>query len=171
MAENDAKASGNAAGKRAGFEERYEKIFGLFTDYRQPTDKDENFQGRKQIEEQRAKQAQERDNRFTVLVDQFVKNYADKYNQNKKFKGAFFWWVMVLFTFVFLLPLLIVILIAGGCIEQMESVAALATSLGTIITAMIVIPKIIAEYLFSLKEDETIIKIILELHSGDTKEK
>lgn len=131
--------------------------------YSKPNDTRENADSEKELERHRAK----RDEGFTTLVNQFVENYSDKYQQNKTFKAVFYFWVMILFTILTLLPLIIIVFAAFGLIEQWEVVTALIASLGSTVTTVIVIPKIIAQYLFSLKEDETIVKIISELHSGD----
>lgn len=131
--------------------------------YSKPDETGENEDSERELKKYRAK----RDAGFTTLVDQFVDNYADKYKQNKRFKAIFYFWVMILFTILTLLPLIIVILAACGLLGQWEVVTAFIASLGSTITTVIVIPKIIAQYLFSLKEDETIVKIVSELHSGD----
>lgn len=122
-----------------------------------------------QFQRLKEKSATERDANFTDLVKQFVANYSDKYKQNKSLKFSFYIWVMVLFSVTMLLPFLVVILATLNRIKDWEIVISLITAFGTIITSFIVIPKIIAQYLFSLKEDETIVKIISDLHSGDIK--
>lgn len=152
--------------KRAS--EKFSNIINqLEYDFETPTDETEKDAGKKQIQDQLQRQAQERDAGFTELVSRFVEHYGDKYLQNKDFKDKFFNRVLLLFTCTLLSPFLIFFMVAYGAIDGNEVVAAFLSSLGAIITSIVVIPKIIAEYLFSLKEDETIIKIISELHLGD----
>lgn len=138
--------------------------------YEVASDEAEDIKVKEQLREfrmQKEQSATERDATFTKLVRQFVINYSDKYQQNKNLKFVFYIWVMVLFTLIMIFPFIVIVLAATSFIEDWEVVAGLITSVGAIITTVIVIPKTIAQYLFSLKEDETIIRIISELHSGD----
>lgn len=135
--------------------------------YKKASDTAENDASQKQIRESRQRQVQERDAGFTKLVERFVDHYGDKYLQNKEFKDGFFKRVLLLFTITLISPFIVLVFVALGALDGVEVIAAFLSTLGSIITSIVVIPKIIAEYLFSLKEDETIIKIISELHSGD----
>ncbi len=137
-------------------------------------DEDQNSKASKELKD--AKQERERlqtkrSEGYTSLVESFVKYYDARCHQNKIFKAWFFYTILILFSSTFCLPFLVVFLAAIGAIGKAETIMASVTSLGSIIASVVIIPRIIAEYLFSQKEDETIIGMIKEVYQGDSQKK
>lgn len=104
---------------------------------------------------------------FTGLIETFVSNYKEKFEQNKSLKKWFFITVMILFSVTLLMPVGIAICAAVGWLDGYEVIAMTLSSLGTIVASIIVIPKIIAQYLFSSKEDDAILDVLKEFYKND----
>ncbi len=74
---------------------------------------------------------------------------------------------MILFSVTLLMPVGIAVCAAVGWLDGYEVIAMTLSSLGTIVASIIVIPKIIAQYLFSSKEDDAILDVLKEFYKND----
>ena len=107
-----------------------------------------------------------RNDAITEVVQEFKSEYSQTNTQRKSFRGIFFKVTMCLFS----LLILFCIFIASYSVinfntNELGSAAIVITALGTIITTVITLPKIIAKHLFPEDErDKSIdmIKAILE---------
>lgn len=105
-----------------------------------------------------------REKSYTALTDDFEKNYKKTHDQKRTLKCCFFWIVMPLFVLVVISSLfaLIASLFITG--NQIEVVVGAVVSL---ITSIIAIPTIIANYLFPTNEDNDMSSMINRMQNYD----
>ena len=106
---------------------------------------------------------------YSDLYKAYVEYYENKCNQNLKLKNKFFrnfmaflaWIIVIIPAFV------IVIIVTKKGVGSAEVICAVSGSAATIVTSIIVIPKIIAKYLFSTKEDKVISDLLKDIQTHD----
>lgn len=108
---------------------------------------------------------------YTKLLEEYIKNSKETSSQKRTFKNAFFWVAILTLCLSFLL-------FAGICVYfsvqdfsqiDVEDFAGLVSSLVGLLSLYIIIPKIIAEYLFNVKEDKHMAKIVKSVQKYDAK--
>lgn len=117
------------------------------------------------------KSMNEHSREYTKLLEEYIKNSKKTSKQKKLFKNVFFWVAIGTLFFSFFL-------FAGMCIYfslqdflkiQIEDLSGLISSLVGLLSLYIIIPKIIAEYLFNVKEDKHMAKIVKSVQKYDSK--
>lgn len=107
---------------------------------------------------------------FGNLLDAFVEDYKSRSVEKRQMKIKFFNKIICVLKTVILAPMILVgILVLRG---KLESASLIITMIGTfveIIAAFMVLPKIIAEYLFDPKEDENFISLIKNMQDYNTR--
>lgn len=98
------------------------------------------------------------DEYFLIFLSNFVKTQNEKEQQKTIFKEQFFWIVMIGFLSLLLTPMILIISLKS--LSQITAVVSLVTIFFELVSAIIVLPKIIAEYLFNKQEDEKLMQII-----------
>lgn len=98
------------------------------------------------------------DNEFIVFLKNFVEMQKQKDDLKLHLKDQFFWLVMISFLVLIVTPLIIVLV--AHKYSDITVIVALVASLVELVTAIIVLPKIIAKYLFNKEEDAHMLKII-----------
>ena len=98
------------------------------------------------------------DQEFNRFLHNFVDIEEKKEQQKLNLKDQFFWFIMLGFLALMLTPLIIVIV--GRNMSNASMIVSLITALIELVSAIIVLPKIIAEYLFNKEEDANMIQII-----------
>ena len=93
----------------------------------------------------------------------FVNIEEKKEQQKLNLKDQFFWFIMIGFLALMLTPLIIVIV--GRNMSNASMIVSLITALIELVSAIIVLPKIIAEYLFNKEEDANMIQITQTSHT------
>lgn len=100
---------------------------------------------------------------YTEIVEAFKKNYIDKRDANRRYKCVFFW-----------VTIGILMVVVGGfaalCVglllhadRWMVVLPVMAGGAATVIVALLKLPKIIAEHLFPLNEDQAMVDLIKAL--------
>lgn len=101
----------------------------------------------------------------------FLSNYVDiqqkKEEQKLHFKDQFFWFVMISFFALMLTPF--VLSISIGKFSDITVIISFVTALIEVVSAIIVLPKIIAKYLFDSEEDRHLIHIIRSMQQYNEK--
>lgn len=115
-------------------------------------------------------QVDNRNEKYTLLLEEYVQGYKKRQPDNRLFKWLFF----IIFIGIFIIIVLVTskyINIASQNINSIDinSSIGLVTSCVTLITSIIVIPKIIAKYLFSIEEDKFMAEIIKSMFLQDDK--
>ncbi len=101
----------------------------------------------------------ERDKLFNYFLDAYTESFEDKSSQKIKLKKYFFILIMIIFFIIILMPVFVIIFFS----QQNHLANFIVTIVGSFIelfTAFLVLPKIIAEYLFNKEEDNNMVTII-----------
>lgn len=107
------------------------------------------------------------DQEFNRFLHNFVNIEEKKEQQKLNLKDQFFWFIMIGFLALMLTPLIIVIV--GRNMSNASMIVSLITALIELVSAIIVLPKIIAEYLFNKEEDANMIQIIKNMQEYNEK--
>ena len=107
------------------------------------------------------------DQEFNRFLHNFVDIEEKKEQQKLNLKDQFFWFIMLGFLALMLTPLIIVIV--GRNMSSTSMMVSLITTLIELVSAIIVLPKIIAEYLFNKEEDANMIQIIKNMQEYNEK--
>lgn len=110
----------------------------------------------------------QRDSKYSELLSKFVEVYSK--NQDDKFKKKKTFCVIV--TIACILLVVILMVEAGLCVyffrDNVASfLVAFATVFSAVLSAILVIPRIITTYLFNPKEDELIVNLVIEMQKQD----
>jgi hypothetical protein len=107
------------------------------------------------------------DNRINAYFEAHTKAYEKKSSQNKRLKAVLFY-VCVVLMFLLVAGALAVICIAVLCGNETVLIAASAFGFVQITSAFIVIPKMIADYLFNKDEDARHMDLMKEILQHNT---
>ena len=107
------------------------------------------------------------DEEFHRFLSNFVVQQKDKEDLKQLLKKWFFGLIMAGFFALLITPLVIVLKSKG--ITTGALVTALLTTLVELVSAIIVLPKIIAEYLFNKEEDKNMMEIIKSMQTYNEK--
>ena len=107
------------------------------------------------------------DEEFGKFLTNYVNIQYKKEMQKIHFKEQFFWFVMIGFFALMLAPLILVISIKE--LSDITLIIAFLSVLIEVVSAIIVLPKIIAKYLFNLQEDQYMIQIIQSMQKYNEK--
>ena len=109
-----------------------------------------------------------RSQHISKLYESYVEYYKNKCDLNIKLKQSFFNFFMIFLAFIIIAIPIIILIISLICdLYDDELIAIVASSAASIITAIIIIPKIIAKYLFSTDEDTVISELLKEIQNND----
>ncbi|MBQ2810004.1 MAG: hypothetical protein IJF11_03835 [Clostridia bacterium] len=109
-----------------------------------------------------------RDKLYTVLLKKFFENYGKKSSHNKCYK--FFFFITIMLTFVAIVGFSVYFM-AMVALKETSTYSDIPTIIGAvsgIISAIIVLPKIIAEYLFPVNEDENMLQLVKNMQINDS---
>lgn len=110
----------------------------------------------------------ERNNMYSELLELYVHRYDKKEKTKGRYKCAFFVVIMVVFVAVIMLCGFIIIYTVSRTEHITAADAgALIGSMAGIISTFIIIPKIIAEYLFPLNEESNMIDLVKSMQLND----
>lgn len=107
---------------------------------------------------------EQRDQTYSNLAGYYAENYNERHKLKNKLKKKFF--VITMITYCVVVAAALFILIASLFIPN-PNIALIIGAIGTIITNLIAIPMIIAQYLFSKEEDINIVNMVKELFVFD----
>lgn len=109
----------------------------------------------------------ERDKLYTALLRQYIENNAAKSQANAVYKCVFFLVVVSVFAVLTIAPAIMFCELAQNGITTDDAIAILGSSIG-IVSAIVVLPRIIAEHLFPTKEDENMIALVKSMQENDS---
>lgn len=110
-----------------------------------------------------------RSEKNTQLYEKYIDYYEKKCNQNLELKKKFFRNFMTFLTMIIVIipAAILVMAFVKNSIGNTEVICAVSGSAATIVTSIIIIPKIIAKYLFSTEEDAIISDLLKEIQTHD----
>lgn len=101
------------------------------------------------------------DDNILAFISNFVNNQNNVAKQKKRLKGIFFAITMLGFSVVLATPIVLVIAFWKLGIEDIYTVtASIVSAVVEVLITIIVLPKIVAEYLFNKEEENSNIKIV-----------
>lgn len=101
------------------------------------------------------------DDKLLDFIGNFVVNQDNAAKQKKKLKDVFFWFTMISFVVIILTPIFcLIVLMLADVYEYYIVFGAITASIVEVLTTIIVLPKIVAEYLFNKEEENANIKIV-----------
>ena len=103
------------------------------------------------------------DKKFLSFLDNFVSTQKQKETQKLWLKGFFFACIMLGFFVLIVTPCIIVIYATD--LSEISVIVAMVSVLVELVSAIIVLPKIIAEYLFNKEEDKNMMEIIKSMQN------
>lgn len=108
---------------------------------------------------------------YTELLKAYIENSKNSANQKKWFKSVFFVVSIIILLSSFFVFVAISIVLSGKKWENMEitALSGLISSLVGLLSLYLVIPKIIARYLFNQEEDKHMTKIVESIQLYDEK--
>lgn len=113
-------------------------------------------------------QYDERNRLYTYMLKDHIKSYGEKADANMKYKRWFFGITMAMMVFCVVVPVIALLIMAITSVNICDSAATVIGCVASIVSALIILPKIIAEHLFPLKEDENMIGLIKEMQKNDS---
>ncbi len=103
------------------------------------------------------------DKEFLSFLNNFVSIQKKKEIQKLWLKGFFFACIMLGFFVLIVTPCIIVLYAAD--LSEISVIVAMVSVLVELVSAIIVLPKIIAEYLFNKEEDKNMMEIIKSMQN------
>lgn len=127
----------------------------------QSEQKEEESGGSKDLFQEAEKAYSLVDNKILDFIKNFVDNQDAAAKQKKKLKTVFFWFTMVSFAFIVVTPIICLIVMMFLKVKNYYIIfGAIVASLVEVLTTVIVLPGIVAEYLFNKEEENANIKIV-----------
>lgn len=112
---------------------------------------------------------EKRDITYTTLLDHFVKSHKDKTKANGIYKAIFFSITMGTYISLIFGAIFIIRLVAIKQSTNISDIVVILGEVASVLSAVIVLPKIIAQYLFPPNEDSSMIQIVKSLLINDQK--
>lgn len=109
-----------------------------------------------------------RDECYTILLKEFSDNYKKAHKTKRNFKCFFFYLVCASFVGVLVAGFHVIICISMKDGIDFADAAVAIAGLGSIISAIVVLPKIIAKHLFPKEGDEKDILLVSEMLKFDS---
>ena len=101
------------------------------------------------------------DDRLIDFISNFVENQNTASKQKKALKDIFFWFTMVLFAIIVMTPIICLVLMLIWKVPNYYVIfGSLVASVVEVLTTVIVLPKIVAEYLFNKEEEKANLQIV-----------
>lgn len=109
-----------------------------------------------------------RDELYTGLLRQYISVFNDKAEANAKYKAKFFYITMIAFCVLVGVPLIAILLTVIIGNSNVAVIVALSSGAISILSAIIVLPKIIAQHLFPTDEDKNMIDLVKSMQENDS---
>lgn len=106
----------------------------------------------------------ERDELFNEFLAHYTSSFTAKSEQKILLKNRFFILIMIIFFIIVMIPVLEIIIFIGQN-GTASFIVSIVGSFVELFTAFLVLPKIIAEYLFNKEEDKHMVTIIEKMQT------
>ena len=116
-------------------------------------------------------QYETRNELYTNLLSEYIEEYKSKSSRKKRYKLTFFVVTLLVFIFLVIAPIIIIYCVAINTnyeSDRIADIAAIAGSVAGIISAVAILPKIIAEHLFPTDEETHLIDMVKNMQQNDT---
>lgn len=106
---------------------------------------------------------------YTSLLGEYIGIYSKRAQAKDKYKLAFFIITMIAFVGIIVASLIFIGYTSIYGEGQIVDIGTVIASVAGIISALIIIPKIIAEHLFPVNEESTMIDMVKSMQDNDAK--
>ena len=106
---------------------------------------------------------------FTTFIENFVGESKKRATQQRIFRITFFCAVLLTFFALNVLSVLVILEVSRKTYMSYGDIAAVAAALGTVISTLIILPKIIAVHLFPSSEQDKSIELFTKVLEEDRK--
>ncbi len=111
----------------------------------------------------------DRDKLFNDLLEAFCDDYKKRSKEKRSMKKWFCGSILSVFAILLLSVIILpVILVWSGSFNTITFITSMAASVSGVISAVLALPKVIAEYLFDPKEDENFLELIKNMQEYNT---
>ena len=110
-----------------------------------------------------------RNKSFSMFVDNFVDESGKKVVQQRVFRGVFFYVVLFVFFILNVVSICVIVIISVKELPIESSIAPVAAAFGTLLSSLIMLPKIIAKHLFPSKDQDKSIELFSKVLEEDRK--
>ena len=109
---------------------------------------------------------------YSNILYAYIEEHKSKNDAKKCYKFVFFAITMITFLALIIAPIIIIFIVttkaSDSGIDIVSSIAAIIGSTTGIVSAVVVLPKIIAEHLFPTNEETHLIELIKNMQSNDS---
>lgn len=109
-----------------------------------------------------------RDELYTKLLHHYIETSEQKTRRNRKYKLSFFIIVMTVFCVLILSPIFAMFVVIFKNTTNTVAIVSMASGAISIVSAIIVLPKIIAKHLFPADEDKNMIDLVKNMQDNDS---
>lgn len=110
---------------------------------------------------------EKRNEYYTDLVENFKDSLAYNDYNKQTYKKAFFWTTLILLIGVVAVSIIGTILVICFLQDTVSVITAISTAIIGMLSSIIVLPKIIAKYLFNPEEDKPVAKMVQQMIEYD----
>lgn len=129
--------------------------------------RDDNLLESTEKEQKQDFECDRRNELYTKLLEQYIKTSKSKDSWKKWYKLVFFIVTLLAFVAIIVCSLLALIWTSLKAKTVLADFGTVIGSVAGILSALIVIPKIIAEHLFPANEDSNVIKMVKNMQQND----
>ena len=104
---------------------------------------------------------------YTQLLSAYVTDFDIRHTRNRSYKSIFFYSITAVFCLVIVLSVVAVLAISSKPIATVNDLVVALSALATMISSLIVLPKIIADYLFHPDEDNKVTDMVRAMQEND----
>ncbi|MDP4153551.1 MAG: hypothetical protein Q8865_08975 [Bacillota bacterium] len=111
----------------------------------------------------------DRSDLYTALLNAYVTDFDFRHKSNRYYKKRFFNIVMIIFCISIFGAIAVLMIIAFKGVGNSADITLVISSFATILSTLIIIPQIIAKYLFPLDEDDKVADMVKTMQQNDFK--
>lgn len=115
----------------------------------------------------RLTQCDKRDELYTELFEGVENNYIDTIKTNKKLKNAFFIVALTIFCMIISVSLFVIVVLTFKEPFNYSKISVIVGAITGIISSILVLPQIIAKYLFPSDEAENMLGFLEKMQAND----
>lgn len=126
----------------------------------------------KKVEEERSRNGKEYDQRnhlYSELLEKYISSYENKAKCNKIYKLVFFIISLVVFLGIIAASFISFFIVVNKLNPSLTDFSVVFGAASSVISSIIILPKIIAEHLFPTNEDENMIDMVKNMQVNDSK--
>lgn len=124
------------------------------------------------FEEERSKNGKDYDQRnhlYSELLEKYILSYESKAKCNRIYKMIFFIVSLVVFFGIIFSSFICLFIVVNKSNSSLADISVVGGAIASVISSIIILPKIIAEHLFPTNEDENMIDMVKNMQVNDSR--